>query len=128
MWERKPRPDYPEEEKIDVPMVLECHDYCARPEPSALDIAMEKNEEQRQEIEQLHNKLQELTLRQSFGLERFAGSDEDIRFYTCDKELFKKSDIIPLLDRDMAIMVDKGFNIDDLVPCKGYRPAFLNKR
>lgn len=45
-----------------------------------------------------------------------------------DKELFRQSGIIPLLDRDMAVMVDKGFRIDDLVPCKVYRPPFLSKR
>lgn len=45
-----------------------------------------------------------------------------------DKEIFKQSGIIPLLTPDMAIMVDKGFVIDDLVPCRVYRPAFLSKR
>ncbi|KAK7158577.1 hypothetical protein R3I94_005032 [Phoxinus phoxinus] len=28
----------------------------------------------------------------------------------------------------MAVMVDKGFRIDDLVPCKVYRPPFLSKK
>ena len=32
-----------------------------------------------------------------------------------DKELFKQSGIIPLLDKDMAVMVDYGFTVDDLV-------------
>ncbi|KAF7212838.1 uncharacterized protein [Nothobranchius furzeri] len=41
-----------------------------------------------------------------------------------DKELFKRSGIIPLPDKDKAVMVDKGFRIDDLVPCKVYRPPF----
>ncbi|KAM9364594.1 uncharacterized protein KZ484_010780 [Pholidichthys leucotaenia] len=45
-----------------------------------------------------------------------------------DKELFRQSGIIPLLDKDMAVMVDKGFRIDDLVPCKVYRPPFLRTR
>ena len=44
-----------------------------------------------------------------------------------DKELFKQSGIIPLLDEDMAVMVDKGFTIDDLVPGKVHRPPFLGK-
>ncbi|XDV43895.1 hypothetical protein PO909_012284 [Leuciscus waleckii] len=51
--------------------------------------------------------------------------------YSCsisDKELFRQSGIIPLLDKDMAVMVDKGFRIDDLVPCKVYRPPFLSKK
>ncbi|XP_058630013.1 uncharacterized protein LOC131539429 [Onychostoma macrolepis] len=45
-----------------------------------------------------------------------------------DKELFRQSGIIPLLDKDMAVMVDKGFRIDDLVPCEVYRPPFLTKK
>ena len=45
-----------------------------------------------------------------------------------DKELFRQSGIVPLLDKDMAVMVDKGFRIDDLVPCKVYRPPFLSKK
>ncbi|CAM4729741.1 unnamed protein product [Leuciscus chuanchicus] len=44
-----------------------------------------------------------------------------------DRELFKQSGIINLLTPDMAIMVDKGFLIDSLVPCKILRPVFLTK-
>nr|XP_019966911.1 PREDICTED: uncharacterized protein LOC109645721 [Paralichthys olivaceus] len=44
-----------------------------------------------------------------------------------DKELFWQSGIFPLLDKDMAVMVDNGFRIDELVPCKVYRPASLSK-
>lgn len=36
--------------------------------------------------------------------------------YVSDKELFRQS--VPLLDKDMAVMVYKGFTIDDLVSCK----------
>lgn len=42
-----------------------------------------------------------------------------------DKELFKQVGIIPLSDKEMAVMVDKGFGIDDLVPCKVYRLPYL---
>lgn len=28
----------------------------------------------------------------------------------------------------MAVMADKGFRIDDIVPCKVYRPPFLSKK
>lgn len=45
-----------------------------------------------------------------------------------DRELFRQSGIVPLLDKDMAVMVDKRFRIDDLVPCKVYRPPFLSKK
>ncbi len=44
-----------------------------------------------------------------------------------DKELLKQSGIVSLLKPDMAIMVDKGFLVDDCVPCKVYRPAYLSK-
>ncbi|XP_047197435.1 uncharacterized protein LOC118115220 [Hippoglossus stenolepis] len=44
-----------------------------------------------------------------------------------DTELFRQSGIFPLLDKDMAVMVDTGFRIDELVPCKVYRPPFLSK-
>ena len=44
-----------------------------------------------------------------------------------DRELFKQSGIIDVLTPDMAVMVDKGFLIDNLVPCKIHRPAFLTK-
>ncbi|KAK0131247.1 hypothetical protein N1851_034069 [Merluccius polli] len=44
-----------------------------------------------------------------------------------DREIFKLSGISKLLKPDMAIMVDKGFRVDDVVPCKVYRPAFLSK-
>ncbi|XP_022519890.2 uncharacterized protein LOC111190408 [Astyanax mexicanus] len=44
-----------------------------------------------------------------------------------DREIFKLSGIINLLTPDMAIMVDKGFLVDNLAPCKVYRPAFLSR-
>ncbi|KAK9977036.1 hypothetical protein ABG768_018857 [Culter alburnus] len=39
--------------------------------------------------------------------------------------IFKLSGIANLLTLDMAIMMDKGFLVDNLAPCKVYRPAFL---
>ncbi|KAF4114180.1 hypothetical protein G5714_004403 [Onychostoma macrolepis] len=46
-----------------------------------------------------------------------------------DREIFKQSGIVKLLKPGMAIMVDKGFVVDNFAPCKVYRPAFLsNKR
>ncbi|KAF4119221.1 hypothetical protein G5714_001272 [Onychostoma macrolepis] len=46
-----------------------------------------------------------------------------------DREIFKQSGIVKLLKPGMAIMVDKGFVVDNLAPCKVYRPVFLsNKR
>ncbi|XP_041957371.1 uncharacterized protein LOC121715573 [Alosa sapidissima] len=45
-----------------------------------------------------------------------------------DKQITKESGIINLLKPDMAVMVDRGFLIEDIVPCKIYRPAFLAGR
>ncbi|XP_063760850.1 uncharacterized protein LOC134878620 [Eleginops maclovinus] len=44
-----------------------------------------------------------------------------------DWEIFKLSGIVNLLTPDMAIMVDKGFLVDNVVQCKVYRPAFLSR-
>lgn len=50
------------------------HDYC-RPEPAALDLALQR-------IDALEKQLRAETIRNAFGLERFALSDEDVQFYT----------------------------------------------
>ncbi|XP_074517129.1 uncharacterized protein LOC141783628 isoform X1 [Sebastes fasciatus] len=44
-----------------------------------------------------------------------------------DKEMFRQSGIVPLLSPNRAVMVDKDFLVDDLVPGKVHRPAFLSK-
>ncbi|KAK0153993.1 hypothetical protein N1851_003927 [Merluccius polli] len=44
-----------------------------------------------------------------------------------DKDIFKLSGITKCLSPEMAIMVDKGFLVDNLVVGKVYRPAFLVK-
>ncbi|XP_046888019.1 uncharacterized protein LOC124475453 isoform X2 [Hypomesus transpacificus] len=81
VWQRTQR-QAEDEELIDASVSLMCHDYDMRPDPSALDLACEKIDAQQQAIVELQKRLQELSLRQSFGLERFKTSDEDIRFYT----------------------------------------------
>ncbi|XP_018972001.1 uncharacterized protein LOC109103116 [Cyprinus carpio] len=45
-----------------------------------------------------------------------------------DKELLKQSGIVSFLKPEMAIMVKKGFFIDNYVPCKVYRPSCLLKQ
>uniref|UniRef100_A0A3P9PJG8 Uncharacterized LOC103480969 n=1 Tax=Poecilia reticulata TaxID=8081 RepID=A0A3P9PJG8_POERE len=54
------------------------HDYCSVPEPADLDTAVNENETLKEEM----NALKEPKIPSSFGLQRFAGSDDDIRFYT----------------------------------------------
>ncbi|XP_049437202.1 uncharacterized protein LOC125891759 [Epinephelus fuscoguttatus] len=79
---QQPEGELIEEEEMDVGLLLQCHDYDAKPEPSVLDTACEKIEAQQLLIEELQKTLAEVTLKQSFGLERFSASDDDIRFYT----------------------------------------------
>ncbi|KAJ8386331.1 hypothetical protein AAFF_G00174280 [Aldrovandia affinis] len=50
---------------MDATSVLRCHDYHARPEPAALDLAQEKIEAQQLEIEELRKKLEEVVLRRA---------------------------------------------------------------
>lgn len=45
-----------------------------------------------------------------------------------DKEILRQSGIVSLLKPEMAIMMDGGFLVDDCVPCKIYRPAFLSAK
>uniref|UniRef100_A0A3P8R415 THAP-type domain-containing protein n=1 Tax=Astatotilapia calliptera TaxID=8154 RepID=A0A3P8R415_ASTCA len=58
------------------------HDYCSVPEPSALDISASAAEDLSKDVETLRKEIQELRVQREFGLQRFAGSDTDIRFYT----------------------------------------------
>ena len=81
VWDRVQRPEDDTEEEMDVSTLLKCHNYDACPEPSVLDVAIEKMEAQ-QQINKLQRRLEEVSLKQSFVLERFKASDDDIRFYT----------------------------------------------
>ncbi|KAK7878320.1 hypothetical protein WMY93_034355 [Mugilogobius chulae] len=45
-----------------------------------------------------------------------------------DREILKQSGLVSLLKPSRAIMVDKGFLLEDLVPYKVYIPAFLHKK
>lgn len=82
VWERRERPvEVVSAEPIPTDASMD-HDYCNIPEPSSLDLACAKIEELSQEVEELNKQLNELCVQRDFGLERFASSDEDIRFYT----------------------------------------------
>ena len=54
--ERAQRPEDEVKDSMDVDVLLQCHDYYAKPEPSALDMACEKIEAQQQVIEELDRK------------------------------------------------------------------------
>ncbi|XP_056140188.1 THAP domain-containing protein 1-like [Lampris incognitus] len=81
VWERAKRPadPVPPEEQHDS---TRDHDYCSVPEPSALDMSLTSVEDKDKEIVDLRKELQESRVQREFGLQRFAGSDADIRFYT----------------------------------------------
>ncbi|XP_076835008.1 uncharacterized protein LOC143480995 [Brachyhypopomus gauderio] len=84
VWQRRKRPsDEPlgEEEPVEENHLFE-HDYCAVPDPTALDLALQQTDELREEVERLRSQVEDLSVRQRFCLKIFASSDEDIRFYT----------------------------------------------
>ncbi|XP_016112059.1 uncharacterized protein [Sinocyclocheilus grahami] len=87
VWERQERPPLPESDMEENEMEIDRghtvgHDYCSVPEPAALDLSLCENEELKREIEDLRKQLEQAKVNSRFGLQRFAGSDEDIRFYT----------------------------------------------
>ncbi|XP_033467959.2 uncharacterized protein LOC117247480 [Epinephelus lanceolatus] len=69
-----------QEEKMDVS--LREHDYALAPDCTVVDLIHSENETLRNEIHQLRRQMDDLTMRQRFGIHRFSGSDEDIRFFT----------------------------------------------
>uniref|UniRef100_A0A672GYY3 THAP-type domain-containing protein n=1 Tax=Salarias fasciatus TaxID=181472 RepID=A0A672GYY3_SALFA len=113
VWERTERPSTepmqiaePSEEALD-------HDYCASAEPAALDLSLHHAEELRAEIARLKEQLEEITISSKFCLERFAGSDEDIRFFTSQSQcillqpideffLFMNYLSLGLMEKDLA--------------------------
>ncbi|XP_034064494.1 uncharacterized protein LOC117541447 [Gymnodraco acuticeps] len=83
VWEIRERPTEPvsreeQEEHIDV----RDHDYCSTPEPASLDMSSQATEDNSKTVEDLQKQLQELRVQREFCLQRFAGSDDNIRFYT----------------------------------------------
>ena len=88
VWERCERPTAADVESSDsgeddqMMAAGVDHDYCAPPDPAALDTAAAENQALKEEIERLKNQLAEVQISATFNLRRFAGSDEDIRFYT----------------------------------------------
>ncbi|KAJ4943736.1 hypothetical protein JOQ06_006234 [Pogonophryne albipinna] len=83
VWERRERPTEPvsreeQEEHIDV----RDHDYCSTPEPVSLDMSSQATEDNSKTVEDLQKQLLELRVQREFCLQRFAGSDDNIRFNT----------------------------------------------
>ncbi|CAL8290210.1 unnamed protein product [Arctogadus glacialis] len=82
VWQRTQRQEEDEGVvPIDASVSLRCHDYDSRPEPAFMDLAYEKIHAQQQVIIELQRRLEEFSLGQKFGLERYKTSDEDISFH-----------------------------------------------
>ncbi|KAL7399690.1 hypothetical protein ABVT39_000316 [Epinephelus coioides] len=82
VWERVEQPTEvapPEEEEEHIGVT---NDHCSVPEPAAMDMSASAAEDVSTEVEELRKEIQELRLQRKFGLQRFAGSDTDIRLYT----------------------------------------------
>lgn len=70
--------DPPKEDAVSVSPAND-RDYVSLPDPAVVDLALEENKSLREEVNGLR---EELSLRQRFGIHRFAHSDRDIRFFT----------------------------------------------
>ncbi|KAJ8334017.1 hypothetical protein SKAU_G00413360 [Synaphobranchus kaupii] len=83
VWQKTERPNTKTSQNKDPPMDVD-HDYCSTnvTEPAALDLSLDHNEDLRAEIARLQKQVEEMSISNKFGLERFAASDDDIRFYT----------------------------------------------
>ncbi|RXN38368.1 hypothetical protein ROHU_001174 [Labeo rohita] len=85
VWDRTERPNTPDLPDDEEPvMEVDCHDhdYCYTTEPAAVDLALGETEELRSKLSKLRREMEEMAISCKFGLERFASSDDDIRFYT----------------------------------------------
>ncbi|XP_014896595.1 uncharacterized protein ftr97 [Poecilia latipinna] len=85
VWETRKRPlpeDSEEEANPPANVCTKEHDYASAPDPAVVDLVLEENDALREEIRQLREQAESLTLRQRFGIHRFASSDNDIRFFT----------------------------------------------
>ncbi|XP_041845312.1 uncharacterized protein LOC121642613 [Melanotaenia boesemani] len=78
VWERVAREDNMETGEA---VCAHDHDYCVGPEPAFVDNVLEENQRLREEVAQLRQHLEQKSLSR-FGIQRFVGSDVDIRFFT----------------------------------------------
>uniref|UniRef100_A0A669BDV5 THAP domain-containing protein 1 n=1 Tax=Oreochromis niloticus TaxID=8128 RepID=A0A669BDV5_ORENI len=93
-----------------VPTLFEWNGYKVEPprlpEPSALDISASAAEDLSKDVETLRKEIQELRVQREFGLQRFAGSDTDIRFYTSVSSLNENKIDIYFFSADCMFHVD----------------------
>uniref|UniRef100_A0AAR2KIZ6 THAP-type domain-containing protein n=1 Tax=Pygocentrus nattereri TaxID=42514 RepID=A0AAR2KIZ6_PYGNA len=121
VWERRERPADPASLEDPSTDLTVDHDYCSAPEPSSLDTSCAENEDLSREVEELRNQLHELRVQLTFGLQRFSGSDEDIRFYTSHpstKWFGSQEQRLQLRRMKMCLIHE----------CQGYDNIFLPKK
>ncbi|KAI4874699.1 hypothetical protein NFI96_001266 [Prochilodus magdalenae] len=82
LWERRKRPTEDHTPVKEAGTLPGDHDYASATDPAAVDLVLEENTLLREEILQLKQQIEKVTLEHRFGIHRFAGSDRDIRFYT----------------------------------------------
>lgn len=85
VWERIKRPNTDltlDDPSVDVSVNYSDHDYVSTAESAALDLSLDHTDDLRVEIANLRKQIEEISLSNKFCLERFAASDDDIRFYT----------------------------------------------
>ena len=64
-------------------VALPDHEYCLNPATAVMaNQVADENEALKMQVRELQHQLEVLQLRSRFGIQRLAGSDEDIRFYT----------------------------------------------
>ena len=87
VWERRPRaesptPDLTAEYEVET-VALPDHEYCLNPATAVMaNQVADENEALKMQVSELQHQLEVLQLRSRFGIQRLAGSDKDIRFYT----------------------------------------------
>ncbi|XP_041852903.1 uncharacterized protein LOC121647476 [Melanotaenia boesemani] len=79
VWERTARE--PENVETGEPDCAHDHDYCVGPDPAVVDSVLEEKQRLREEVAPLRQQLEQMFLSR-FGIQRFDGSDVDIRFFT----------------------------------------------
>ena len=94
VWQRRPRCPSPVLAASDTDQEMEVqiapdHDYSVTPTTSAMaDALANENEALKRKRQELQHQLEASQLQSRFGLQRLAGSDEDIRFYTSVVHVF----------------------------------------
>lgn len=76
--DERPNPDTPENKDSPVVIDHQDHDYCSAAEPAALN----HTEDLPAKRTSFQTQMEQMAINNKFGLERFAASDDNIRFYT----------------------------------------------